>query len=270
MGIKTGPKILIIDIETAPIEAYTWGTFDQNISLDMIKNDWTVLSWSAKWFQDPKTKKVYGPHNKIMYMDTRNEKDVRNDKVILGGIWHLLNEADICVTQNGISFDIKKLNARFVLSGFGPTKPIQQIDTLRIAKKHFAFTSNKLAWMTNKMCKKFTKSSHKNFPGFMLWDECLKGNKNAWKEMEKYNKRDITSLEELYSILRPWSNDVNYDVYNDELNNTCSCGSNSFKKEGFRATKTGKYQRYRCSDCGSWAQGKTNLLQKTKRQTLRK
>jgi len=36
------PKILLFDIETAPILAYTWDIWDQNIALNQIKQDWFV------------------------------------------------------------------------------------------------------------------------------------------------------------------------------------------------------------------------------------
>jgi len=71
------PKILVFDIETAPILAYTWGIWDQNIALNQIKQDWFVISWSAKWLDD----------KKVLYMDQRNSKDVSNDKPLLEGIW---------------------------------------------------------------------------------------------------------------------------------------------------------------------------------------
>ena len=43
------PKILLFDIETSPLEVYTFGLFDQNIGLNQIIKDWSVLSFSAKW-----------------------------------------------------------------------------------------------------------------------------------------------------------------------------------------------------------------------------
>ena len=52
--------------------------------------------------------------------------------------------------------------------------------------------------MTKKFCTKYKKQDHSEFSGFKLWDECLKGNIRAWKSMEKYNKFDVLSLEELF------------------------------------------------------------------------
>lgn len=254
-------KVLVLDIETSPLLVYTWGTFDQNISLDMIVQDWSILSWSAKWLGE----------DTVMYQDTSTKRDVRDDKDIVRAMWNLLNEADVILTQNGKRFDIKKLNSRFLTHGFTPPSSFQHIDTLQIAKRHFSETSNKLEYLTKKYCKKFKKSGHKKFPGFSLWKECLKGNKEAWKEMQDYNQIDVLALEELYTdTLRVWDTSINFNSYTDDVDYRCSCGSTNFKKSGFHYTNQGKYQRWNCTDCGAEHHGRENLLSKEKRKTLKK
>lgn len=194
--LTTKPKILIFDIETAPMVGHFWGLFDQNIGLNQIETDWHILSWAAKWLDDPPSK--------VMYQDQRNSKDVTNDKKILESIRDLLNQADIVITQNGIKFDSKKLNARFLYHEIESPSSYRHRDTLRMAKRHFNLTSYKLEYMTDKFCKKYKKLKHKKFPGHELWRECLNGNKTAWKEMEKYNCHDVLATEELYNVLKQW------------------------------------------------------------------
>lgn len=257
------PKVLIFDVETAPIIAHVWSLWENNVSLNQIVADWHLLSWSAKWLDSP-------PED-IMYQDQRGMKDITNDAKILKGIWDLLDEADIVITQNGKRFDQKKLNARFILSGFSPPSSYRHIDTQEIAKRHFAFTSNKLAYMTDKLCVTYKKlTDHGKFPGHMLWTECLKDNIEAWKEMELYNKYDVLSLEELYHKLIVWDgNRINFNVYNDSLETLCKCGSKDFIKNGFAYTNTSKFQKYRCKNCGSESRSKTNLLTKEKKESLK-
>lgn len=252
-------KVLVLDIETAPIISYTWGTFQQNVALNQIVEDWAIISWSAKWVGS----------NQVMYEDTRNEKNPRNDKKILKSIWNLMDEADVIIGQNSKSFDIKKLNARFILNGMKPPSSFRQIDTMRLAKKHFAFTSNKLEYMTKNLCTA-KKSAHAKFSGFELWKECLAGNIEAWKELEDYNIQDILATEELYLKLIPWDNSLNFNVYHEEFDNYCSCGSSSFKTKGHVYTNSGKFVRYICNNCGAESRDKTNLLTKEKRKSLRK
>lgn len=255
------PKVLLLDIETAPLTAYVWGLFDQNVGLNQIVSDSYVLSWSAKWLDD-------SPKN-IMYMDQRNSKDIENDKKLITAIWKLLDEADIIITQNGRRFDAKRLNARFIMHGLQPPSSYKHIDTYLIARKHFGFTSNKLEYMTDKLCVKYKKLKHAKFSGFSLWKECLAGNKEAWTEMEKYNKYDVLSLEELYHKLSPWDNTVNFALYSEDENHVCKCGSHEFKKQGYAYTSVGKYQRYKCKDCGHESRGRTNLLSPEKKKSLK-
>jgi DNA polymerase elongation subunit (family B) len=167
------PNILILDIETAPITAYTWGLFDQNIGLNQIKADWHLLSWAAKWLGEAPSKTIY--------MDNSKAKDITDDKALVAGLAALLNKADIIITQNGDEFDIKKLNARAVINGLPPIKPCRSTDLLKESRKVFKFTSHKLEYMTGKLNKKYKKLSHKKHPGFELWSAILAGDKSAWK-----------------------------------------------------------------------------------------
>jgi DNA polymerase elongation subunit (family B) len=259
--VSNKPKVLIFDIETAPILGHVWGLWENNVGLNQIQSDWHVLAWAAKWLGDPASK--------TMYMDQRRAKNVEDDRKILKGIWKLLDEADIVITQNGKAFDVKKLNARFILQGFKPPSSFKHIDTKQIASRKFAFTSNKLEYMTDKLCTKYRKLKHTKFPGHQLWNECLKGNLKAWKEMERYNKYDVLSLEELYHKLQPWDSSINFHAYTDELQFRCNCGSTKMIKNGSTYRSVGKYQRYSCSGCGAEHVGRVNLLTAEKRESLR-
>jgi hypothetical protein len=105
--------------------------------------------------------------------------------------------------------------------------------------------------------------------GFSLWVRCLKGELSAWKEMEKYNKYDVLSLEELYNTLVVWDNSINFNVYNDKVQNICKCGSKEFINKGHHYTETGKFARFKCKKCGAPTRSKVNLFTKEKKQSLR-
>lgn len=255
------PKILLLDIETAPILAYVWGLWENNVSLNQIKSDWHILSWAAKWLGDSPSK--------IMYMDQRKAKNIEDDSAILKGIWKLMDEADIIITQNGKQFDAKKLNARFIFSGLKPPSSYKHVDTREIAKRKFGFTSNKLEYMTDKLCIKYKKLKHNKFNGFELWTECLAGNDKAWKEMERYNKYDVLSLEELYLKLQPWDNSINFNLYTDEITNVCGCGSSDLKRNGFCYSSVGKYQRFSCKKCGAEVRNRESLFSAAKKKSLK-
>lgn len=251
---KEGPRVLIYDIETAPLLGYCWSLWDNNIGLNQIHSDWHVLSWAAKWMGE----------EDVYYQDQRDAENVEDDKELLEGIWKLLDECDFVITQNGKKFDQRKLNARFVIHGMKPPSSYRHIDVLQIAKAQFGFTSNKLQYMTETLCKKYKKSGHAKFSGFELWSECLKGNLEAWSEMENYNILDILSLEELYSIISPWDGKLpNFAVYDDEPSE-----NDEWVKEGFVYSNLAKYDRYRNTVTGAQRRGNVNLLSKEKRDSL--
>ncbi len=254
------PKILFLDIETAPIEAHVWSLWENNVALNQIVKDWSVLSWAAKW----------RGKSPVMYEDVSQQKDKRDDSKVIKGIWALMDEADIVVGQNSKAFDVKKLNARFIINGMQPPSSYRQLDTKVMAKKAFGFTSNKLEYMADKLCTKYKKLKHKEFAGHEMWVECLKGNPKAWKEMEKYNKHDVLALEELYEKLIAWDNTINFNVYHKNHSAACTCGSTHIVKNGNQYTNGGKYDRFKCMDCGKNFQDKYNQLSTKKKAEMLK
>jgi hypothetical protein len=247
------PRIGIIDIETSPITAHVWGLWDQNVGLDFIEKDWSILSFAFKMLGS-KT---------IVYSDTggRGAAKVRDDKILTAQIRDVLSDVDIVVAQNGKKFDFRKINARLIAHGHRPPAPYQVIDTMIEARKYFAFTSQKLAY-TSKLLTDEPKDEHKKFPGIELWLECLKDNPEAWKVMRKYNIRDIRSTEKVYLKLRPWiNNHPNLGMYDNEDRPNCpKCQSTNLTLSGVRITMQGKYNRYQCQDCGGWARGKQMIV----------
>jgi predicted RNA-binding Zn-ribbon protein involved in translation (DUF1610 family) len=248
---KPEARILLCDVETSPLESYTWGLWEQNVGLDMVKNEWSILSYSAKWL-DAK---------RVMYADAggRGAEHVRDDGALMAGLWKLLDAADIVVAHNGKRFDVKKINARLILNGLPPYSPIKVVDTLLAARKHFAFTSNKLEYLS-KYLTDTQKSKHKKFAGFELWAQCLKDNPAAWAEMRRYNRQDVVSLERLYLKLRPWiAGHPSVTVHTDPTKPSCPHCGGHVQRRGVSVVRAGgSYPRYQCQGCGAWSRGKTS------------
>jgi hypothetical protein len=253
--INTSAKVLILDIETAPISAYVWGIWNQNVGTHQIQSDWFCLTWAAKWlFED----KVYSAKLK--------PKEVleQNDKRIIEGIWRLVNEADIVIAHNGEKFDMPKLNSRFIINGLNPPLPYQQIDTLKHIRRQFGFTSNKLDYVN-----KLLNLERKKETNFELWERCMKGNANALSEMEAYNVQDVRILEETYLLIRAWIKPhPNMGLFIlDEKEHRCpNCGSNDLEVMGKNYNTTANvYELMRCSNCGASSRkrlGAANIKQK--------
>lgn len=255
----TGPVIITLDVETAPLEVYSWGLWDVNVALNQIITEWSLLSYAVKRLgQKP-----------IVYHDNRDRSNPRDDYELMSDLWGVLDGADIIVAQNGKKFDLKKINARFALLGFAPPSPVRIVDTVLEARRTFGFTSNKLEWLSKHLthAKKLT---HKKFPGFELWTECLKGNVTAWNEMKKYNIADVVATEELYLKLRPWiDRHPNVAAYSAQETELCpKCGSDDVQHRGTAYTNSGTYSRIRCNGCFGWSRARQNLTTKSERRAL--
>ena len=253
--INTNAKVLILDIETAPIRAYVWGIWQQNVGTHQIMSDWFCLTWAAKWlFED----KVYSGKLKAQ------EVAEQNDKRIIEGIWKLVNEADIVIAHNGAKFDMPKLNSRFIINGLNPPLPYQIIDTLVHIRRQFGFTSNKLDYVN-----KLLNLERKKDTNFELWERCMKGETKALKEMEDYNVQDVRILEETYLQIRPWIKPhPNMGLFIlDESEHRCpNCGSNKLSEQGKCYNTTANvYELMRCENCGASSRkrlGVANIKQK--------
>ncbi|WP_320535309.1 ribonuclease H-like domain-containing protein [Robbsia andropogonis] len=256
------PRILFLDIETSPVLGYVWSLWKQNVGLNQIHREWCILSYSAKWLGD----------DKVLYEDTFRQRNREDDKRLVRKLWRLMDAADIIVAQNGVKFDVKKIQARMILQGHPPPSPFKVVDTMLEARKHFGFTSNKLEWLTDKLCTKYKKLKHGKFPGFELWKQYLAGNQEAADEMAKYNKYDVLSLEELYLVMRPWMqghpNIGNYSDAAGEGPKCPHCGSENVRRRGLRYTQVGQYPRYHCGECNAWSRGRLTTNSKAHKANL--
>ncbi len=250
-------RALIFDVESAPITAYVWKLWDQNVGLNQIKTDWHLLSFAAKWLGDPPSK--------VVYMDNSRAKDITDDKALVKGLARLLNQADIVITQNGEAFDTKKLNARAVINGLPPIKPYKSTDILKEGRKVFSFTSHKLEYITEKLNVKYKKLKHDAYPGFELWSAILKGDKKAWAEMRRYNIHDVLATEEAYLKIAAWIKTQQLASYVEDNVIRCPCGSDNLERRGYARTEAGKYRVFRCRSCGKWPRSAENLFDKKKR-----
>lgn len=241
------PKILLFDIETAPSLGWVWEKWETNV-LDF-KEEWYLLCFAAKWLN--------GKMLTHALPDFKGYKPgSENDELLVRELWKLFDEADILIAHNGDHFDIRKANARFAYYKLPPPSPYKTIDTLKVAKRFFNFTSNKL----DDLGKHLGYGRKLVHTGFNLWQGCMKGDLKAWKHMVRYNKRDVELLEEIYLHFRPWiTQHPNVGAFIADT--VCpKCGSKNLQPRGFAINTTTKYQRYKCRDCGGWSRGNKNLL----------
>lgn len=246
-------KVLHVDVETAPIAAYVWKLWDNNVGRNQIISDWFMLTWAAKW-HNPEDDTVYGDRLQS------GEAIEQDDKRIMYSLWKLLDEADVVVGHNLDKFDRKKINTRFLMHGLPPPSPYRTIDTLKVVKRHFAFSSNRLDYLGEML----GVGRKIDTGGFELWAECMKGNDKALAGMLTYNKQDVFLLEDVYVKLMPYhSTHPNHAATLENTDPVCpKCGGTHLVKRGYALTNTSRYQRFRCEDCGGWSRGRDNLRTK--------
>lgn len=234
-------KLLFLDIETAPHLATVWGLWQQNVGLNQIIEDGYTLCWAAKW----KGKR------EVMFSSLYED----GEESMVNQIHELLDEADAVVTYNGNKFDLPTLNKEFLLNGLAPPAPYAKVDLLKTARGNFRFPSNKLDYVA----KQLGLSGKMKHKGHELWLGCMNGDDKSWKIMERYNKKDVTLLEQVYNELLPWiSPHPNMGLYVDNAKApVCpKCGSHKLQRRGTTMTNTGKYWRYQCQSCGGWSRAR--------------
>jgi hypothetical protein len=230
-------KILLLDIETSPNVAYTWGLFDQNVGLPQLEEPSRILCIGYKWL---------GQKRVSLLSEWKHGHDE-----MIKSIHALMSEADAVMTYNGKSFDIKHLNREFVEAGLAPPDPYEQNDLYLTVRSKFKFVSGKLDHVSVRLGLQ-GKVAHE---GFGLWLKVMSGDKAAQRRMSDYCKRDVELLEELYERLKAWiTNHPNARLY-DGHDGCPTCGTiGRMQRRGYRMTKAGRYPRLQCQECGSWCQ----------------
>ena len=243
MADKNGPKILILDLETSPSLADVWSLWGQNVSLNQLREVSSVICFAAKW---------YGSKDVEFYSDYHD-----GHRKMVKQAHKLMDQADILVSYNGVSFDVKHMQREFLLYGLNPPSPFKNVDLLKTVKTQFKFVSNKLQHVSEQL-EIGQKTPH---TGHELWVKCLQGDEKSWSLMRKYNIQDVRLTERLYDRLGSWIKDHPSHALYSGIETCCPrCGGSKVQKRGFSRTITGSYQRYQCKECGAWSRGKNQVF----------
>lgn len=235
-------RILVLDIETAPHVAYVWGPWKQNIPNPMMISRSWIMTFSAKWLGEEE-----------IFVEVCRDPNKEAD--IIAALLALLDEADFVVAHNGQKFDLPRILGGAIKHGFTPPSPYRVLDTCLVARREFGFAHNTLDALCQEMGLP-RKGKHSNYPGFSLWEACLRGEEEAWEEMIEYNIDDVVVLENLYLRMRPYfrnhPNVVRLEEDDGEVR--CpKCGSDNIQYRGYYYTAAGLcYRRFVCLDCGGW------------------
>lgn len=238
-------RILIYDLESFPNIAAVWGKYEQNVL--WYEREGGLASFAYKWLGERQT------HVKALPDYRTYRKDMYDDKFLIQDLYELFNQADAVVAHNGDSFDQKKANARYLAHNIVPPEPYKQIDTLKVARKHFKLNSNKLDDLGSLL----GVGRKERTGGLDLWHDCYYGDTKAWRKMKSYNKQDVVLLEKVYLKLLPWMSSHPAMGILTNIPGACpKCGKGPMQKRGFNFTTVSTVQRYQCQSCGGWSQGR--------------
>ena len=251
-----GLNILVFDIETAPEANWTWGRFKTN-TIGNLRPDY-MLSFAYTWYGSGAYHFIGQQDNPAYIPDNLYGKPrPTQDRWVVSRLWHLMDMADVLVAHNGDKFDIPYAQGRFRYYDLAPTRQFASVDTLKVHRKHFRYASNSLNELSVKLLNETKVANY----GIGTWLGCMAGDFEMWSIMRKYNLRDITLLEDLYTGARPWVTRrknlpvPNANDYRDRIEPICpvpGCGGTKILTVGVTPPSSAGlvYREWECQHCG--------------------
>lgn len=240
-------RVLLFDIETAPLHSYHWRVWKENVSPDQLQNRTWMICWAAKWADQ---KKLRG--DTVTGAEARAEDDAR----VVASLAELIRGADFIVGHNVDRFDLPQLNTRLLDLRLEPLPPVKTVDTLKVAKKAFSFTYNRLSYLAD-----FLGFDGKQHMEMGDWLASTKGDDRALWKMLRYCRQDVRVLEDVWETLRPYAKGLPRMVdAHHEMQHACpSCGASRehVVPAGWHRTNASNFARYRCEKCGRYCRSRS-------------
>jgi len=231
-------KRLFYDIETSYNIVKSWRVgFNLNIGPQDIIHERAIICISYKWEGEDKV-------STLIWNDGC-------DKKLVEAFVKIMAEADELVGHNIDRYDTKFLMTRAITHGILGLPKYNSFDTLKKAKKHFNFNSNKLDYIA----KLIGLDGKLNHEGLKMWDDIVLysilniGTKKQYNEslstMVEYCEQDVILTEEVYNKLRMYSEqNMHHGVLNGgEKFYYPNCGSENISLVKTTVTKMGTIKR---------------------------
>lgn len=230
-------KVLFFDIETSPNVVYSWRVgYKIELSTDNIVDERKIICICWKFEGEDKTYALNWDKN-------------QDDKEMLREFGEVLREADVAIGHNGDRFDLKWVKTRNLIHGLPPINNVTTIDTLKLVRNQFNFNSNRLDYLGEIL----GQGRKMETGGYRLWTEVMNGNKKSLRKMVDYCRQDVVLLEQVYQQLKPYVDKlpVHMGILNGAGRDSCpACGGKEVMKYGTVTARAGKYQKYKCKNCG--------------------
>ena len=229
--------------------AYVWERYQTNVVA--VERDRHLLTLAWHFLGDKEKPQAIGLDDFPRY-----KEEPFNDFDLADKAQALLTEADVVCGHNAIEFDIKILQGRMLEHSLAPPSPFQTVDTLKVVRSKFGFTSNKLG----DLCRQLDVGVKADTGGIGTWLGCLHGDPKAWTTMKRYNIQDVAITEKLYGMVSPWSpksGTPNLATLTGERKACPRCASTlGMVVRGYAFTGVTKFVRYQCSACGGYSRSR--------------
>lgn len=244
--IQTDLKILLFDIECSMLKAYSYGLFDQNISIENIIEHPRMIAFSAKW---------YGKKGTKFFSEFHHSR-----KEMLEEMHALLEEAEVVVGFNSRRFDTRWVNSEFMVEGMAPPSPYKQVDIMQEVKRNARFVSNKLDYISERLIDD-KKHEYNMARMWRIVDDPRTDDKTRereWNRMKRYAVKDTNLLEPVMNALLPWIKMPHPVSSNPDACHNCG---GRLRTNGQAKTLYSVYERLRCVECGKSHRGmaRTNV-----------
>lgn len=232
-------KTLIVDMELAYALYYAFPSKKpQYLSSKQLKDPLFCPCAAWKWDHQAHVQTISTLDDK-----KRFRKNHRDDRLVAEKLHELFTEADIIVAHNGDAFDIKHANTLFAKHGLGPVPEKKSVDTLKAARKYFAFEGNDLGFL----CRFFKVPSKLDKPD---WIKITEGDAAETQKVVRYCKQDVLSLAGVFEKIKPFIHRLpSLRRYKDKIERCDSCASKRLNNKGSYFFN-GLYYRVKCMECG--------------------
>lgn len=239
-AVAARARILVIDVETAPMIGAFFRTGKQRIGVHQVLEPSYMMSFAAKW---------HG-YKRVIYRSVFHD----GRDAMVAELAALMDEAHIIVHYNGARFDELKIEKELMLAGLPEPSPYRRVDLIHTARR-FGFDSNKLDWVAQQV----GLGGKMQHSGFDMWMQCMAGDEKAWAMFRRYNIADTVLEDRLYTRWRPYiKNHPNLALFAGDEEMRCpNCGRSNFTPLRDTPALTGvtAYAAYRC-ECGKVVRSK--------------
>lgn len=199
ISYRSKANILYIDLEVSKSMLFNYGLRVPSTYInpdDLLKESY-IICWSASYVGSD-----------VIWSDCVTQKEAKkwDDSRILPRLQELMASADLLAGHNVDRFDVKRANTRFLVNSIEPVTDKKSLDTLKIARAKFAFESNRLDYISQKLGFRPKDDIHNSD-----WIEIVTtGNEKTLKKVLKYNRGDVREGKKVLERLMSYSGKRDY------------------------------------------------------------